>query len=213
MSTGTETETKKAIDDTTWRRGLAPIDFKDEWLNKDRELYTLIILKSALGVALNTVNVVLGSDTLEKSSLRSFGLLTSGLLEFAMVTANRGVIDGAINQDDFRNRAVGYMMLYNFTGGLALFAIDAVLTSKLEYQPLPQVFPIAQVADYVVNPLVANVLYLPVAPVTQTIPNLQLVQKFVNGLHAITVIGGFLGVHAGLITTQIVNNEQKNLKA
>jgi hypothetical protein len=204
MSTGTEAETKKALDDTTWRRSLPLIDFKNEWLNKDRELYTLIILKTAIGVGLNTSNIALGSDTVEKSSLRSLGVVFSGLFETGMVSLNRTVIESAIGAD---NKGTAGLIAYDLTAGWILALIDLILNAKLLYLPVPAVFPVAQVADYVVNPLVQ--IYLPVAQVEQSNPNLQLVQKFVNGLNAITLEGGALGIYAGMITTQVLNTQQK----
>ena len=180
------------------RNVLPPIDFKNEWLNKDRELYTLIFTKTALAVALNGVNVALGSDTLTKATGRSLGNVFSGLIEMAGVSANRVIIDGSKGGD----RVIG-LILADVTGGLIYTSIDVGINIRLSHIKPP--LQIAVIDDYIVNPLHAGMVrvFLPPEQVI-ALPNTGTAQSIVNGLLALTNIGGSIGVLAGIIATQVV---------
>jgi len=180
------------------RRVLPPIDFKNEWLNKDRELYTLIFTKTALAVALNGVNVALGSDTLTKATGRSVGNVFSGLIEMAGVSANRFIIDGGKDGD-----RVLALIVTDVTAGILYTSIDVGINIRLSHLEPP--IPIAVIDDYIVNPLHAGMVrfFLPPEQVI-ALPNTGTAQSIINGLLALTNIGGSIGVVAGILATQVV---------
>ena len=198
MSTGTDSETKLAVEVGNSNRFMPVIDFKNEWLNRDKELYTLIFTKTGVGVALNVCNVVLGSDTVEKASGRSLGLVVDGAFEMGLVSFNR-VIIGSGKPD------MAGVFVYDMTLGMFGAMFDAIFNARLLKLPVPPVIPVAQIDNMVVNPLFNNVLqFVPVVAVEQTNPNLQMIQKVVNGLNILTLMGGSIGLTAGLIATQVV---------
>jgi hypothetical protein len=183
------------------RRNLPPIDLGSEWLNKDRELYTLIFTKTGLAIALNGVNVALGSDSLSNAGGRSLGNVFSGLLEMAGVSVNRLLVDATKKSPD---GAIA-IFLADVTGGIIYASADLSLNARLTHLPVPPVFPIAQIDNFIVNPLHGVMVrtFLPPEQVV-AIQSIKGAQSIVNGLSILTNVVGSIGVIAGIVATQFV---------
>lgn len=196
------------------RELLPPIDLKNKWLNKDRELYTLIFTKTGVGVALNGINVALGDDTLTNASGRSLGVVFSGLLEMANVSASRYFIElsenntivGAKSKDGVTDKAEAdaTKVAYYIFLGILLPMIDYSLNSRFVHLPIPNITPIAQVNNVIVNPLHAGMVraFLPPQQVIGG-ANTVLLQQILSSLSIVNNVGGALAVTAGILTTQI----------
>jgi hypothetical protein len=198
----------------SFRNSLPAIDFKNEWLNKDRELYTLIFTKTSVGVVLNTINVVLGDETFEEASGRSLGVVFSGLLEMANVSGARLFLQlskgGNYNIDRGLTKpnsdvTMAIITAYDVTFGALLSIIDYTLNSRFVHIPIPAIPPVAQIDNYIVNPLHAGMvrIFLPPEQVFGR-PNTIPAQRILGGLSVINNVIGSIAVTAGIIATQFV---------
>jgi hypothetical protein len=184
------------------RKNLPPIDLGNDWLNKDRELYTLIFTKTGLAVALNGVNIALGSDSISNAAGRSAGNVVSGLIEMAGVSLNRLLVDAAKKSKDG-----GLAIVFaDVTAGPIYAVTDVGLNVRLTHLPVPyEGFPIAQIDNLIVNPLHGAMVrtFLPPSQVI-ALPNIQTPQKIVNGLSILTNVVGSVAVVLGMIATQVI---------
>jgi hypothetical protein len=200
MSTATETETKKAIDDTGIRRALPVIDFKNDWLNKDRELYTLIFTKASVGIALSMLNVALGSDRLDTASRRSLLTVFMALQEMGHVSLNRLAI---MLLDHERKSYPGLILVDLLVYGV-IFPVNVMLSMTIAELDIFEgaLPPIPQIQNNVINPLFNAVVGAP--RIQQPNVNLQQVQRALNTLRTINYAGGTFGIFLGMAYTQII---------
>lgn len=198
----------------SFRDSLPAIDFKNKWLNKDRELYTLIFTKTCVGVVLNGINVVLGDETFEDASGRSLGVVFSGLLEMANVSGARLFLQlskGGSHQSERgitkpnSDVTMAIITAYDVTFGALLSIIDYSLNSRFVHIPIPAIPPVAQIDNYIVNPLHAGMvrIFLPPEQVFGR-PNTIPAQRILGGLSVINNVIGSIAVTAGIIATQFV---------
>jgi hypothetical protein len=186
------------------RDSLPAIDLKNDWLNKDRELYTLIFVKTSVGIALNGINVVLGDDSLSNASGRSLGVVFSGLLEMANVSTSRYFIElSHVGDPTRKGETAGTTLIYALTIGGLVAINDYALNSRFVHIPVPQIPPLAQIDNYIVNPLHAGMvrIFLPPDQViarNSTVP----IQRVLAGLSIVNNLIGSLAVTAGIVATQ-----------
>jgi hypothetical protein len=174
----------------------------NDWLNKDRELYTLIFTKTGLAVALNGVNIAIGSDSISNAAGRSAGNVVSGLIEMAGVSLNRLLIDASKKSKDGGIA----IFLADITAGPFYAVTDIGLNVRLTHLPVPRVLPIARIDDLIVNPL-HNAMVRTFLPPEQVIAiqDMRGVQSVVNGLGIVTNVVGSVAVLLGIIATQVLN--------
>jgi len=200
----------------SFRDSLPAIDLKNEWLNKDRELYTFIFVKTGVGVVLNGINVIVGEETLAGATAWSLGVVFSGLLEMANVSCARLVLQlskgGGPTSDRGLTKpssgvATAIITTYDVTFGALLSIIDYSLNSRFVHIPIPAIPPIAQIDNYIANPLHAGIVRI-VVPPEQVFgrPNTIPAQRILGGLSIINNVIGSMAVTAGIIATQIVES-------
>jgi hypothetical protein len=199
MSTGTETETLKHIDDAK-SFFLPPftIDYDNWWLNQDKELYTFIFAKTGVAIFINAGNALIGQDTIADASGRSLGVILQGLAEMGLVSMNRVFLGRNTGKSYARS---GSIFIYSISVGLLAHAFDVVTSVRLLHLPRDVVI-VRQLDNIVINPLFRNLPFIPVAPVVEN-PPLFSPQGIINATNVLTLLGGSIGLWVGVIATNI----------
>lgn len=204
MSTGTETETLNAIDSPSKPWWNEPLDMHNEWLNQDKELYTLIFVKTGLAILINAGNVIIGEDNLQDASGRSLGSTVQGLAEMGLVSLNRVFLGGKSTPKSAVK--VTSTVLYSMTLGLVGHGLDITYSLQLMHIPTDRLPVIRPLDLYVINPLLRNMPFVPVQPVLDNAPPLFSLANATNILNVLTNVGGSVGLMLGIIATNIYEN-------
>jgi hypothetical protein len=198
MSTGTDTETKVAVEQEQNKIKLPIIDFKNEWLNRDKELYTVIFAKTGLSIALFGVNVLLGSDTLQRASVRSLSSIFSGLFEMAYVSGNRILINGIKNK--YPDSLATFIIL-DVVFGTLIYSADivgnaAILGFEMPQLPLPPILA--------VPPALVNLAFPQQVMPTEPYSSLEFLQDILNMFNGFILVGGAITVAGGSLASQFI---------
>jgi len=177
----------------------APV-FNNDTLDADKELHLYILAKSGLQIGVATASVITGSTTLPDLGRRIFWTTLQGLYEVGLVSLNRQVVNSAWDIPNAGSNNYSYVPTYDMFVGAPLHILDVGLSAVvIGVENAPQIPPIPQVANMVVNPLV-------VQPIAQNIvalpPPLHVGNQFIDDAYQFLYVGGSVGLWIG----QVVKN-------
>jgi hypothetical protein len=175
----------------------APV-FNNDTLDADKELHLYILVKSGLQVGVATASVIMGSTTLPDLGRRIFWTTLQALFEVGIVSLNRQVVNVAWDIPNAGSNNYMYVPSYDIFVGAPLHIIDIGLSALVSVD-IPEIPPVPQVVNMVVNPLV-------VQPIAQNIvalpPPLHLGVPLIDVAYGLLYVGGSIGLGIG----QIIKN-------
>ena len=163
----------------------------NEFMNSDAELYTFILAKTGLQLALNCVGVAVGGDSVKGAMGKTLANTICGALEGGCVALNRAVNHSG---DAGTSGILDVFLFLGVLGGDAYF--NASLRSPLRLPVLNN----NNVLVWVVNPLVD----------AANIPKYAYIPNIVNGMNSALSVTSPFGVLAGIIATQVRDNKRAN---
>lgn len=167
------------------------IDFGNKFLNKDRALYTLVVLKAGVNDLTSLANLGFGAMTGSEAGLQILLNTFLGLGEFGYIALNRVILESSS-----KNKAE--MGIWSATLNTFLSFMDVVYSSGLNNQP--EVLELARVNIPVAAVITNN-------PLITAIPT-RLQERIVTieGLHTssqLINVGIPLGLYIGLWYTNM----------